>query len=567
MIEHLDINIAMRDSVTLVGDLFRPDDGKPCPLILELTPYGKGPDKLNFRGESEYWTKHGFAFLIVDCRGQNKSGGTFSFIGGDGPDAYDIIEWAARQSWCTGRVGMRGASYTGSNQWQAAREHPPHLTCLVPCCATKNGLEEVVYPGGAFHLVWALAWANNLSSNGIPLATPIDWEKLKTHRPLATLDEAAFGRTSPGYKRTINEPQTDYWQRMRMIDDDYRSITQPTLSFSGWLDGTLEGTVRNFQEIQEHARAKDQHFLILGPWGHMPAPDGGFSFLTGKPVNHVGDLVLPDHAFLPGQEITRAYYDWCLKGGPRPDLPPVKIYLTGSNRWVDLPSFPAPNVKPTPLYFDSAGNANGKRGDGKLRWNTPEGQPSDEYVFDPANPLPSEAPNREGTVNVLNEWPVDLTPLIDRPDVLVYVSDPMKKPVTIAGSVTVVAYASSDARDTDFVALIEDVGPDGFGIKLGSKPAGVVRARHRNGLDREELLTPGKPEQFNIYCGHFGHTFMPGHRIRISVASSLYPRFSINPNTGNPIATDTAEPRKARQRIFHDAARASHVMLPVMPEG
>jgi putative CocE/NonD family hydrolase len=167
---------------------------------------------------------------------------------------------------------------------------------------------------------------------------------------------------------------------------------------------------------------------------------------------------------------------------------------------------------------------------------------------------------------VLNEWPVDLTPLIDRPDVLVYVSDPMTKPVTIAGSVTVVAYASSDARDTDFVALIEDVGPDGYGIKLGSKPAGVVRARHRNGLDREELLTPGKPEQFNIYCGHFGHTFMPGHRIRISIASSLYPRFSINPNTGNPIATDTDEPRKARQRIFHDAARPSHVLLPVMPE-
>jgi putative CocE/NonD family hydrolase len=162
---------------------------------------------------------------------------------------------------------------------------------------------------------------------------------------------------------------------------------------------------------------------------------------------------------------------------------------------------------------------------------------------------------------------VDLSPLIDRPDVLVYVSDPMDKPVTIAGPLTVVLHASSDARDTDFVVFIEDVGPGGYGIKLGSKPAGVVRARHRNGLDREEFLSHNKPEQFNITCGFFGHTFMPGHRIRISVSSSLYPRFSVNPNTGNPIATDTDEPRAARQRIFHDAERPSHVILPMMPEG
>jgi hypothetical protein len=177
------------------------------------------------------------------------------------------------------------------------------------------------------------------------------------------------------------------------------------------------------------------------------------------------------------------------------------------------------------------------------------------------------AANRLGERREIVEWPVDMTPILDRQDALVYVSAPMTADVTIAGPVSVILHAASSARDADFVALLEDVGPDGYGVKLGSKPAGVVRARHRHGLDREDLLTPEQPERFEIYCGFFGHTFRAGHRIRLGIASSLFPRFNVNAGTGNPIATDTDDPVRARQTVFHDRARASHIRLPVIDPG
>ena len=561
----INVRIPLRDGVTLAADVATPGVPSRSPTILELTPYGRGPEGVNYRNELEYWVEHGYSFVIVDSRGQGDSDGEFEFLAGAGSDAHDVIAWIGEQAWSDGRVSMRGSSYTGSNQLYAASQRPPYLRCITPSATAKGPLDDLPYQGGAFRFDWALTWPSALSDSGVQLPAAIEWWDLLGHRPLMTADEVVFGAPLALYRRFLEHPpMDDHWRRIQLTEADYSRIAVPSLSFSGWFDGTLSGTLAHYQGMRQHSLAVDRHFLIIGPWEHMTAPDGGYSYQTGVPVRRVGDLELPEHAFLPGQEITRQFIDWCAKSEGEFALPPVKIYLTGSHRWLELADYPPPEVSVRPLFLHSAGDANGVRGDGALRWEIPGDQPADEFVYDPLNPFPSGLRDADGAWHSLASKPVDISAFLDRPDVLTYVTEPLTDPVSVAGNVSLVLWASSDSLDTDFSSLIEDVGPDGAAIKLGPKFGGQIRARFRHGHDREEALVPGEATELRIDYADIGHTFLRGHRVRISITSSAYPWIFPNPNTGNPVATDGDPPRQARQRVYHDALHRSRLLLPTI---
>lgn len=549
----------MRDGVTLLGDIFLPATPGRYPVILELTPYGRGPEGINFRTEAAYWTGRGYAFAIFDARGQGGSGGSFRFMR-DGEDGYDLVEWLARQSWSSGAVGMLGSSYTGTNQWRTARLRPPALKCITPAAVWHHPSQVIPYPGGAFASRWALTWPAQLSDAGIDRARRPDWEALLRHRPLRTADELVYGKPLRLFRELLDHPVFDaYWRAQVLLPEDFSRIAIPALMFTGYLDEMHPGTISSFREMQARSPARDRQFLVVGPWEHITVVDAGLDYRDNyRPARRVRNLNLPDHAFLDSKDIYGRFFDWCLKDGPRFEQAAVRIYLTGSNRWLDLPRYPPPAVRDRPLFLSSSGRANGLRGDGRLTWNKPAGAIPDHYRFHPLDP--------GGPPRGKPDDPVDLRGEIDRSDVLVYVTEPLPRSLTVAGNVRLLLHAATDGRDTDWAARIEDVAPDGTAIRIGASFAAIVRARYRNGFNREELLVPNRSYAYTLDLHDIGHTFQPGHRLRLSISSAAYPWVHPNPNTGNPIATDTATPRPAAQTVFHDSRHPSRLLLPVLPE-
>jgi uncharacterized protein len=530
------VSITMRDGIQLAGDLYLPQHPGRYPVIIEATPYGRR-SALTFNNERAFWPAHGFAVLYVDVRGQHDSGGMFTFLRDGDTDGPDLIEWAATQAWSDAKVGMRGSSYSGIYPWLAAKGGAPHLRCMNVNAAPDVPFQGVPYSGGALMQSWAIDWIGSFTDKRLKPGTKVDYDMLRAHRPLMTLDVAALGVELKTYREVLRHPTSDaFWRSVTLTPKDYARIDIPTLAFVGWFDGSIAGTVKHYRSMKAYSRAAKDQFLIVGPWNHATASDGGWDFTSGKRDATIGNFKLPDHAFLPGQQLTLAFFNWCLKDGPRPTMPSAQLYVTGADRWVARETYPSTETAPTSLYLDV----------GRRLITAPGSGAADHYIYDPARPAPADGAS-----------------LLERPDVLVYTSAPFVSPTTLLGEIVLELNAASSARDTDFVARIEDVAPDGQPTRIGSAP-GIIRARYRKGFDRELLLTPGKVERYRLSLGEIGHQLATGHRIRLSITSSAYPMISINPNTGNPIATDTAVPVRAMQTIFHDRRRSSRLLLPIV---
>jgi uncharacterized protein len=532
------VSIEMRDGTPLTGDLYLPRQPGRYPVIIEATPYGRR-SALTFNNERAFWPAHGFAVLYVDVRGQHDSGGTFTFLNDGDTDGPDLIKWAATQDWSNGKVGMRGSSYSGVYPWLAAKGGAPQLRCMNVNAAPDVPFAAVPYSGGALMQSWAMDWIGSFTDKRVKPGSKVNYDQLRTHRPLMTLDVAAHGVELKTYRDVLRHPTSDaFWKSAILTPRDYARIDIPTLAFVGWFDGSIAGTVKHYRSMKANSPAARDQFLVVGPWDHATAPDGGWDFTTGKRAATSGKFQLPDHAFLPGQRMTLAFFDWCLKDGPRPTMPSAQLYVTGADRWVSRETYLSAHTPRTALYLDAE----------KRLTMTPGGGAADRFVYDPAQPAP-----------VL----INSASFFERPDVLAYTSAPFGFPTTLLGEIVLELHAASSARDTDFVARIEDVAPDGEATAIGSAP-GIIRARYRKGFDRQVLLTPGKVEQYRLSLGEIGHQLATGHRIRLSITSSAYPMISINPNTGNPIASDVAAPVRATQTIFHDRPRSSRLLLPIV---
>jgi putative CocE/NonD family hydrolase len=438
---------------------------------------------------------------------------------------------------------MLGGSYLGIVQWKVAALNNPHLKAIFPAVSGDDDyLDRFYSPGGAMKLGQRLLWmSENLRA---PRYHP-DFGKFVLHLPLRTADVAATGQTSSMFQEAVAHPAYDSFWKSISVRQQLDKIRVPVFSVGGWFDSFVESDLEAYTRLRKNSGVDR---ILIGPWSHNKA---------AKLDTDFG----PD-ADVPLRSMQMQWFDQFLKGQDTPLLsqPPVRIFVMGANRWRDAREWP-PRAQQERFYLESRGHANTLAGDGRLRLGTPTGE-ADRFVFDPQDPVPTAGGAACCNPKVFPWGPKDQRPVEKRRDVLVYTTDPLQKDVEVIGTVRVVLYAATSARDTDFTAKLVDVFPDGRAQNLTD---GILRMRYRKSLEKQELARPGEICKLTIDAGVTGNVFQKGHRIRMEISSSNFPRFDRNPNTGEPVA-DATELRKATQTVYHDARRPSYVLLPVVQD-
>lgn len=573
-----DVPVPMRDGTVLRADVWRPAGPGRFPVLLQRLPYDKSGSltSQHYAGlEPLRAVGAGYAVVIEDTRGRFASGGTFRPFDQETADGADTVAWAAAQPFCDGRVGMYGASYFGATQLLAAVGRPAALRAIAPHLTAAEYYDGWSYQGGAFQLGFALLWAltslapeelRRRARAGEDTAAlesalrELFADPWSAYRRLPLTDQPAIGALVPAYREWLAHPERDAYWRATAIDDRYDQIAVPALHIGGWYDIFLAGTLRNYAELRKRAagaRARAGQRLIVGPWAHA------------VPHDTVGEVTFGLDASQAALDLTAAHLRWfdaALADGPLDDEPRVRLFVMGVNRWRDEDGWPLARARSVPLYLRSGGRANSLRGDGVLSFEPPAAdEPPDAFLYDPRRPVPTVGGSTflPGLLTGLHAGPRDQRGVEERDDVLVYTTAPLPEDLEVTGPLRLVLHAASSAVDTDWTAKLVDVHPSGRALNLAD---GILRARYRQGLDAPAPLEPGRPYAFGVDLVATSNVFRAGHRIRVEVTSSNFPRFDRNPNTGGAVAAAReSELVPALQRVFHDAARPSHLVLPIVP--
>jgi putative CocE/NonD family hydrolase len=543
-----DHRIPMRHGVTISADVYRPADAGRFPVILSRTPYLKAPRDKEGLERLRYFAARGYAVVAADVRGRGDSGGTFVPYRDDGRDGHDTIEWCAAQPWSTGKVGTVGGSYTAKNQWLAAIEQPPHLAAMAAMVCPSDPFVE--WPTG-IPIPMDISWHHFTSGHMLQNLDAVAWDKIHRHLPLLTMDEAV-GRPLPYWREMFAHARLDDWWEGQRYQNKFERIRVPVLHISGWYDDEQVGTPLNYAGMVAHGVTADvrrSQKLLMGPWPHN---------VTAQPTK-LGEVDFGSAAKIDLQGTLLRWFDHWLKGIDTGFMsePPVRIFVMGANLWRDEHEWPPARAKMVKYFLHGRGRANSFYGDGSLSTAEPGDEPPDHYTSDPDRPVPFIT---EPTFAQIG-GPDDYRPVERRDDVLVYTTEPLAKDTEVIGPVRVRLHAASSARDTDFMAKLIDVWPDGYAQRLCD---GMVRARFREGMRRPSLIEPGRVYPLDIDCWNTSQVFKKGHRIRLEIASTAFPKYDRNPNTGAPLGT-TSEIKTADQTIYHDRIQPSHVVLPILP--
>jgi uncharacterized protein len=542
-----DQRVPTRDGIHLSADVYLPLSGGPLPTIVQWTPYESTRER--FIAWGVWFAKRGYAAVVVDCRGRYESEGAFDAWTSDGVDAHDTLTWAAGEEWCNGRIGTWGRSYGGLVQWQLAHLGHPNLECIAPQVIHDDYFWDGYFTGGAFQLALTLGaaalWTSAISLITGPSAADIVLnDRILGHLPLIELDEVTIGRRV-GYWRTWWEHQANdaYWQQFRHRPEQ---VTVPIFQQGAWFDPYSGSHLRSFAAIGGRVPNR----VLIGPWSHEEEVET----FRGDVDLSAAVTVIRDHELV--------FYDRFLRDSDNgwDARPPAELYVLGANEWRGASEWPLAGTTFTPWYLRSGG---------ALAVDPPRSdETADRYEYDPADPVPtvggvnSVLTMTQGAETPVRPGPIDQRPLEARADVLVYTSDPLERDLDVIGPLEVVLYAASSARDTDWIVRLCDVHPDGRSIFVTE---GIVRARYRNSNegDSTELLEPGEAAVYRIRCYPLANVFRAGHRLRLDVTSSSFPRFSRNLNTGEDVGTGTRM-EVARQTVLHTDVYPSHVVLPVV---
>jgi putative CocE/NonD family hydrolase len=489
-----------------------------------------------------YFASRGYVFVAMDVRGRGDSDGHFVPYRNDGRDGYDAIEWCASQPWSNGKVGTLGNSYAGRIQWLAAKEHPPHLAAMIVQVTPSDPFVES--PTGVPSPM-DISWHHFTAGRAAQNMDVFDWAKIHWHLPLATMDEAA-GRKSERWRELFEHTQLDaYWEPLR-YQNQFHRIKLPVMHVSGWYDDEQVGTPLNFIGMVK-AGAKNQR-LLMGPWPHAV-----------NSVTKLGDVEFGPTAKIDLEAAWLRFFDRWLKGidNQLEREPPIRLFVMGDNRWRDESEWPLARTHWTKVFLHSAGRANSLFGDGVLTERAPRQEKPDSYTSDPEHPVPFITDASFSQIG----GPDDYRAVERRDDVLVYSGEPLAQDTEVCGPIKATLWASASARDADFMAKLIDVWPDGFAQRLTD---GMVRARFANGMDRPKLIEPGKIHKYTIDLWNTCQVFKRGHRIRLEVASSAFPKYDRNPQTGEALGKYVRLVR-ARIAVFHDAAHPSQLVLPIIP--
>jgi len=542
-----DVRVPMRDGATLSADLYRPDAPGKYPVIVVRTPYDNGLAGNLATGKK--WAARGFVYLIQDVRGRGDSDGEFYPLIYEAKDGYDTIQWAAAQPWSNGKVGTTGGSYLGWTQLLAATLKPPALTAMVPIVAPTDPDNSFLMQRGAYGPA-TVSWLAYIAGKTLQDITQLDLFAAYSTLPLIDADKA-LGRTFRAWRDWLDHPARDaYWEPQR-YQQKILDLAVPMLHVSGWYDDVLSGSLENFVNLTGPKAApnvRPLQRLIIGPWGH------GINQST-----RMGDIEFGPNALIDLDGIQERWFARWLRGtenGIEREAP-VKIFIMGENTWRDEREWPLARTRLVKFYLHSNGRANSLFGDGRLDSIPPGVEPPDRYRYDPLNGPPFITDPSFSQVG----GPDDYRAIERRDDVLVYTTAAFDQPIEVCGSLWVHLVASSSAKDTDWATKVLDVHPDGFAQRLND---GLIRARFAKDAGREQLLPANEPHGFDIdnwaTCILLGR----GHRIRLEVASSAFPKFDRNLNTGGRIGYET-KAIVADQTVYHDRSRMSYVRVPIVP--
>lgn len=549
----LDVRVPMRDEVELSADIYLPDSPGKHPSVLVRTPYSNNDETAIER--ARFLVARGYAVIMQDVRGRWDSDGTYYPFVNEADDGFDTQQWIGRQPWSDGKIGTSGGSYLGITQWQSARNASPHLTCMAPRVAPSDFWDHLVYSHGAFQLAFMATWGMRTNARTGQTVDFQNWSSVFASLPIADIDRAA-GRSTDFWKDWIaHDSYDDYWQRISNRDE-YGSILSPAYNMGGWFDPFVGGTFENFNGLRNHGGSveAEQSKIIVGPWKHP------LSIST-----KTGDVDFGGHSQVDLDSEELRWFDYWLRGVDNGIVnePPIRLFIMGSNVWRDEHTWPLDRTDWQKWYLHSAGGANTLRGDGILSTESPLHEPEDAFVYDPAAPVQTHGGNNCCSPEIVPWGPYDQRGVEMRSDVLCYTSAPLTADTEVTGPIKLTLFAASDSRDTDWTGKLNDVRPDGYAMNLCD---GIIRARFRADPSNPTLLDPGVVYEYEIDLDVTGNVFKRGHRIRIDISSSNFPRFDRNPNSGAAWGHEL-EFRVARQTVHHSTRYPSHLTLPVIPVG
>lgn len=571
----------MRDGVTLRANVYRPAGEGQWPVLLTRLPYGKdlpiGASSL----DPVQAARRGYIVIVQDTRGRMASEGEWYPYRYEALDGLDTVAWAADLPYSNGIVGMYGASYYGYTQWLAAIHQPPALKAMVPYITWNDPFNGGSFRGGAYELGKAANWNLSMGLNVLMRRHRGDYETLGRNIAALVQEMNTLGKqgywslplkefsplkpadVAPSFFDYIERPMDREFVESITVRGKHQQVTVPTFNVGGWYDIFLQDTISNFTSMRQHGSTPEarQSKLLIGPWTHggvtNPVGELNFGFgATAAYINLQSDFL----------SLQLRWFDHWLKGVDTGMLheAPIKLFVMGANIWRDEHEWPLARAVETRYYLHSGGHANTLHGDGTLNTEAPAGESPDEYTYDPANPVITHG----GALLMSPEYPAgprDQRSNEGRQDVLVYTTPPLEEDVEVTGPIMVHLWAISSAPDTDFVARLVDVHPNGFAQNLTD---GIIRARYRHAATGEAptLIEPGKLYAYAIDLWATSNVFKVGHRIRLDITSSNFPRWDRNLNTGAPFGTDDT-PTIAHQTILHDREHPSYVALPIVPEG
>ncbi len=572
--------IPMRDGAGLSTDLYFPEGvTEGLSTILIRTPYGKGGGS---RMVSRF-VEEGYAVAIQDMRGRFESEGVYKPSTGDRNDGHDTVTWLVEQPWSNQKVATYGCSYLGDVQVVlAATQHPSHVAAMPMASTTgyyAHGRPWVSYDGGVFELAQTAgwfsgsgtkvyygppAWANRqewFRSDAAELFRSTPERRQTDHSLLKTLPIVDIlkksGAPPTDYEDFVsNNPEAPYFHELDWVGESDR-FDVPAIFFDSWYDYGVAETMELFNLFQRNAvsdRGRDNQFVIIAPTTHC-----GWDRATEHTI--IGERDLGD-ARRDFMDIYLRWYERWLKGVDNgiTDMPKVQYYLMGKNEWRSANEWPLPNTTYRRYYLHSDGRANSRYGDGTASLSLPGEEPPDRFVYDPAAPVPSLGGQACCTGMNTGAGAFDQSEIEMRNDVLVYTSAALEDGIEVTGQLEVVLYVSSSAKDTDFMAKLVDVYPDGRAFNVQE---GAQRMRYREGFDRKVWIEQDEVYEIRLDLHATGNYFGPGHRIRLEVSSSSFPRFDRNLNTGGNNYDET-EWVVAHQGLHHSAQYPSHLVLPVI---
>ncbi len=552
------VRVAMRDGVSLATDLYFPvESPQKVPAVMIRTPYNRKSQAT----AANLFAGQGYITVVQDVRGKFDSGGVFTVSANDTRDGSDLMDWIAAQPWSTGKVGTYGCSYVGEDQIELSKIRNPHHSAMIAQAAGGAYRYAGLVTGGALELAMASEWFYGNGNKREPRA------KLP---PIA--DKAALWKTLPlvDMLRKAGAPNTDWegwvshapgdpwWNQFGYVTDANR-FNVPGLHVCSWHDNVVKEALDLFNLLgknAETAEARDNQFVIISPTTHCRSERATEHTVVGK--LDFGD------AQLDYFNIYVNWFDRFLKGEKSATaLPKVQIYVMGRNQWRSENEWPLARTRFTKYFLSSGGDANGAAGKGVLSLQEPAKQMPDLFTYDPANPVPTVGGAICCTPDPKNpDGPLDQREVERRPDVLVYSTPVLDRGIEITGPLKAVLYVSSSAKDTDFTAKLVDVHPDGSAYNYQE---GILRARYREGFSRKVWLEPNKIYELTVDLMATSLFVPAGHRIRLEISSSNFPRFDRNLNTGGNNYDETKWVQ-AQNSVHHAPGKASYLLLPIIPE-